>query len=112
MNLRIGSEMLFALGRRYPRLPMAFLRAMPLRLLHALRGPGLRETFRTATRAPWYRDAFAAARVDAARARRPEDLGGFFSRPGVLRPRPRPPLPGPPGLPIRSSGPPGPGPPV
>ncbi len=104
MNLRLGSDMLFALGRRYPRLPVAFLRAMPLRLLHALRGPGLRETFRTATRAPWYRDAFAAARVDAARARRPEDLGGFFLTPEVLKTRPEALLAGTPELAIESSG--------
>ena len=48
MNLRAASELLFALGRRYPKLPPAFLRAMPLPLLYALRAPALRETFRTA----------------------------------------------------------------
>src|SRR3989475_12265667 len=88
MNLQLVSEVLFTLGRRYPRLPMAFLRAMPLGLLHALRAPGLRETFRTAARAPWYRDAFAAARIDVGRARRPEDLGEFFLTPEVLKTRP------------------------
>ena len=41
MNLRAGSEILFALGRRYPKLPPAFLCALPLPLLHALRAPGL-----------------------------------------------------------------------
>ena len=104
MNLRLGSDMLFALGRRYPRLPVAFLRAMPLRLLHALRAPGLRETFRTATRAPWYRDAFAAARVDVGRARRPEDLGGFFLTPEVLKTRPEALLTEAPELAVESSG--------
>jgi phenylacetate-coenzyme A ligase PaaK-like adenylate-forming protein len=77
MNLRVGSELIFALGRRYPRLPVAFLRALPLPLLHALRAPALRETLRIAARAPWYRDAFAAARVDLKNARRLDDLGDF-----------------------------------
>ena len=104
MNLRVGSEVLFALGRRYPRLPMAFLRAMPLELFHRLRGPGLRETFRTATRAPWYRDAFAAARVDVARARRVEDLGDFFLTPGVLKAQPEALLTAAPDLAVESSG--------
>jgi hypothetical protein len=47
VNLRVASEVLFALGRRYPRLPVAFLRAMPLSLLHALRAPALRETLQS-----------------------------------------------------------------
>src|SRR5438477_110748 len=55
MNLRIGSEILFALGRRYPRLPVAFLRAMPLPVLRALRAPAFRETRLAAARAPAYR---------------------------------------------------------
>src|SRR2546422_7219662 len=88
MNLQLVSEVLFTLGRRSPRLPFAFLRAMPLGLLHALRAPGLRATFRVAARASYYRDAFAAARVDVARARRPEDLGDFYLTPGVLKTRP------------------------
>ena len=104
MNLRAGSEALFALGRRYPRLPLAFLRAMPLPLLHALRGPGLRETFRAAARAPWYRDAFAAARVDVGGARRPEDLGAFFLTPEILKTRPEALLAASPELAIESSG--------
>src|SRR6185503_2838636 len=104
MNLRAGSEILFALGRRYPRLPLAFLRAVPLPLLHALRAPGLRETFRVAARAPWYRDAFATARVDARRARRPEDLGGFYLTPEVLKTRPEALVTGPAELAIESSG--------
>ena len=104
MNLRAASELLFALGRRYPRLPPAFLRAMPLSLLHALRAPALRETFLAATRAPWYRDAFVAARVDVARARRPEDLGSFFLTPEILKTRPEALLAGTPELAIESSG--------
>src|SRR3989454_11333741 len=88
MNLQLVSEVLFTLGRRSPRLPFAFLRAMPLGLLHALRSPGLRETIRVAARASYYRDAFAARRVDVARARRPEDLGDFYLTPGILKTRP------------------------
>src|SRR5260370_16428149 len=104
MNLRLGSEVLFALGRRSPRLPLAFLRALPLSLLHALRAPGLRETFRVAARAPYYRDAFAAARIDAARVRRPEDLGDFVLTPDVLKTRPDAPVAGTPAMGIVSSG--------
>jgi len=88
VNLKLASEALFALGRRHPGLPFAVVRALPLGVVHALRAPGLRETFRVAARAPYYRDAFAAARVDAGRARRPEDLGGFFLTPDVLKTRP------------------------
>src|SRR3989449_7786139 len=104
MNLRIGSEILFALGRRYPRLPMAFLRAMPLGLLHALRAPARPVSFRTPTRALGSRDACAAARVDVGRARRPEDLGDFFLTPEVLKTRPEALLTGPPELAVESSG--------
>src|SRR5262245_59053829 len=104
MNLRAGSEILFALGRRYPKLPVAFLRALPLPLLHALRAPGVRETFRIAARAPWYHDTFAAARVDVARARRPEDLGDFFLTPEVLKTRPEALVTEAPELAIESSG--------
>ena len=104
MNLQLVSKILFALGRRFPRLPFAFLRAMPLGLLHALRAPGLRATFRVAARASYYRDAFAAARVDAARARRPEDLGDFYLTPGVLKTRPEALVTGTAELAIESSG--------
>src|SRR2546425_12785097 len=88
MTLQLVSEVLFTLGRRSPRLPFAFLRAMPLGLLHALRAPGLRATFRVAAHASYYRDAFAAMRVNVARARRPEDLGDFYLTPGILKTRP------------------------
>src|SRR3989440_4822760 len=107
MNLRLVSDILFALGRRAPRLPFALLRAMPLGLLHALRSPGLRESFRAAARASYYRDAFAAARADVARARRPEDLGDFYLTPEVLKTRPEALVAGAPGLGLESSGPPG-----
>src|SRR5207249_2140104 len=70
----------------------------------ALRAPGLRETFRVATRASYYRDAFAAAHVDVARARRPEDLGDFYLTPEVLKTRPEALLAGTPELAIESSG--------
>ena len=104
MNLQLVSEILFALGRRFPRLPFAFLRAMPLGLLHALRAPGLRATFRVAARASYYRDAFAAMRVDAARARRAEDLGDFYLTPRVLKTRPEALVTGTAELAIESSG--------
>ena len=104
MNLAIFSDTLFALGRRWPRFPMAMLRAMPLPLLHALRAPGLAATLRHACRAPFYREAFARAGVDARRARRPEDLGEFFLTPEVLKSRPESLLCGTPHLAIESSG--------
>src|SRR5205823_2038215 len=108
-NLQLVSEALFTLGRRAPRLPFAFLRALPLGLVHALRAPGLRETFRVAARASYYRDAFAAARVDVARARRPEDLGDFYLTPEVLKTRPETLVAGAPGLALESPGATGPG---
>ncbi|MBI2564278.1 MAG: phenylacetate--CoA ligase family protein [candidate division NC10 bacterium] len=104
MNSAGLSDLIFALGRRYPRLPFALLRALPLGLLHALRAPGLRETFRVAARAPWYRDAFAAAGVDSRCVRRPEDLGDFYLTPEVLKTRPEALLAGTPELAIESSG--------
>jgi phenylacetate-CoA ligase len=104
MNVGLGSEILFALGRHHPRLPVAFLRALPLPLLHALRTPALRETLRVATRAPWYRDAFAAARIDVTRVRRLQDLGDFFLTPQILKTRPEALLTGPAELAIESSG--------
>src|SRR5437762_4598936 len=104
MSLQLLSDVIFGLGRRAPRLPCALLRAMPLGLLHALRAPGLRETFRVAARASYYRDAFAAARIDIARARRPEDLGGFFLTPEVLKTRPEALLTATPELAVESSG--------
>src|SRR2546427_11076978 len=104
MNLHLVSEVLFALGRRSPRLPFAFLRAMPLGLLHALRSPGLRETIRVAAGASYYRDAFAAMRVDVARARRPEHLGDFYLTHGILKTRPDALATGPTELAIDGSG--------
>src|SRR3989441_428181 len=104
MNLQLVSDIVFALSRRAPRAPFALLRAMPPALLHALRAPGLRDTFRVATRASYYRDAFAAAHVDVARARRPEDLGDFYLTPEVLKTRPEALLAGTPELAIESSG--------
>src|SRR3989442_1444170 len=104
MNLHLVAEILVALGRRSPRAPFALLRAMPPGLLRALGAPGLRETFRVATRASYYRDAFAAARVDVARARRPEDFGDFYLTPEVLKTRPEALVAGTPELAIESSG--------
>lgn len=104
MNLALFSELVFAIGRRYPRFPAGLLRAMPLRAVHAMRRPGLRATFRHALRSGFYRDAFARAGVDPRRARRPEDLGDFFLSPDVLKRHPEALLCGEPELAIESSG--------
>ena len=104
MNLATLSQLVFAIGRRYPRFPLAFLRAMPAPLLHAMRRPGLSETFRLASRAPFYRDAFARAGIDPKRVRSPEELGDFFLTPEVLKTRPESLLCGTPELAIESSG--------
>jgi phenylacetate-CoA ligase len=104
MNLTAVPELMFAAGRRYPRLPLALLRATPLAVTHALRQPGLRATLRRAMRAPAYREGFARAGVDPRRARRPEDLGDFFLTPDVLKARPEALLCGQPDLAIESSG--------
>src|SRR5437899_540742 len=102
MTLSRLSDVLFALGRRSPRAPLALLRTMPLSLLHALRRPGFRATLRHARRAPFYREAFAD--VDLARIRAPHDLGDFFLTPDVLKTRPETLLCGRPHLAIESSG--------
>src|SRR5207247_8746439 len=80
------------------------LAARPPGLLHARRAPGLRAPSRGAARASYYRDAFAAARVDVARARRPEDLGDFYLTPEVLKTRPEALLAATPELAVESSG--------
>src|SRR2546425_4395273 len=90
--------------RRPPRSTLFPYTTLFRSLLRALCAPGLRETFRVATRASYYRDAFAAARVDVARARRPEDLGDFYLTPEVLKTRPEALLAGTPELAIESSG--------
>ena len=104
MNLRFVSELVFMAGRRAPRFPLAMLRAMPLRALHAMREPGLRATFRHALRSSFYRDAFARAGIDARRVRRPEDLGDFFLASDVVKRCPEALLCGQPELAIESSG--------
>lgn len=104
MNLAGFSRLMFRIGRSSPRFPLTLLRAMPLGLLHAMRRPGLRETFCLASRSPFYRDAFARAGIDAAHARCPEELGDFFLTPDVLKTRPESLLCGTPELAIESSG--------
>ena len=104
MNLVFLSELTFSIGRRYPRFPLGFLRAMPLSMIHVLRRPGLRGTFRQAAHAPFYRDAFARAGIDWKHARTPEDLGDFFLTPDVLKTSPESLLCGIPELAIESSG--------
>jgi phenylacetate-CoA ligase len=98
------SRALFAVGRRAPRVPLAFLRALPPPLLDRVRALGFRETLRTARRAPYYRDAFARAGIDPRRVRTPLDLGDFFLTPSVLRTQPESLLCGEPELAIESSG--------
>ncbi len=104
MTATWASEALFALGRRWPALPLAVVRALPPAVLHALRAPALRRTLREAARAPHYREAFAAAGVDAARARRPEDLGEFRLTAEALKRDPTRLVCGRPELAIESSG--------
>ncbi len=104
MTLTMFSELLFAAGRLVPRAPAAVLRAMPLSALHALRAPGLRATLARAARAPFYREAFARAGIDARALRRPEDLGDFFLTPEVVKSRPESLLCATPELAIESSG--------
>ena len=104
MRATILSEALFAAGRQWPGLPLAFLRAMPLPMLHTLRGPGLRATLRGALRAPFYREALAARGVNLARVRGLKDLGDFFLTPDVLKQQPERLLCGTPDLAIESSG--------
>jgi phenylacetate-CoA ligase len=104
MNVTGLSDLMFLVGRRYPAFPLALLRRLPLAFLQAMRGPGFRDVLRCAMRSDYYRDAFARAGVDPARARRPEDLGDFFLPARVLKTCPERLLCGAPELAIESSG--------
>lgn len=104
MNLSAFSRVIFAVGSRYPRFPLTLLRAMPLSLLQAMRRPGLRATLRWASRARFYRDAFARAGADPTIAGSPEELGEFFLTPEVLKTQPESLLCEAPELAIESSG--------
>ena len=104
MRVTALSDALFAAGRRFPGLPMAALRTMPIGMLHVLRAQGVRTTIRQAQRAPFYRDAFRAAGIDARRARRVEDLGDFFLDRDVVKQQPERLVCGTPDLAIESSG--------
>jgi phenylacetate-CoA ligase len=104
MTAALLSDLVFAVGRRWPRVPLALLRALPLPVLHALRAPGLRATFRAAAGAPYYRQAFRQAGIDPRRLRRPGDLGEFFLTPDVLKGAPESLLSGTPDLAVESSG--------
>jgi phenylacetate-CoA ligase len=104
VKLTAVSEVMFALGRQWPAVPLAVMRALPLDVVHRLRAPGLRATFRQATRASFYRDAFAAAGVEPRSLRTPEDLGTFFLTPEVVKQRPESLLCAAPELAIESSG--------
>ena len=102
MRLAGFSELLFAVGRRAPRVPLAVMRATPLGVLHAMRRPGFRTTVRRARAAPAYRDLLAG--IDVSRVRGPEDLGDFFLTSDVLKTRPESLLCGTPELAVESSG--------
>ncbi|MBI2524596.1 MAG: phenylacetate--CoA ligase family protein [Candidatus Rokubacteria bacterium] len=104
MNVTAVSRLLFGVGRRVPRFPLAALRTLPLPLLHALREPGLRATLRRASRAPYYREGFRSAGLDPDAVRRLGDLGDFFLTPEVLKRQPERLLCGAPDLAIESSG--------
>jgi phenylacetate-coenzyme A ligase PaaK-like adenylate-forming protein len=104
MSPSLPADLVSAVGRRYPRVPLALLRRTPLAVVHALRRAGLRTTFRQALRSPFYRDAFARAGIDLGRARGPGDLGDFFLTSDVLKTAPERLLCGTPDLAIESSG--------
>jgi phenylacetate-CoA ligase len=104
MSLAGLSTLLFRLGRRRPRLPLALLRVVPLDLLHRARQPGFRETLRWASRAAFYRDEFTRRGVDLRRIRRPDELGDFFLTPEVLKSRAESLLSASPELAIESAG--------
>ena len=104
MNLALLSRALFAVGRRSPAVPVAFVKALPPAVLSRIRALGFRETIRAARRAPYYRDAFARAGIDLRRVHSPSDLGEFFLTPTVLKTRPESLLCGEPDVAIESSG--------
>lgn len=104
MTFTLFSELIFAVGRRYPGFPLALLRRMPPAALRAMRAGGLRATFRRAARSRFYGESFRRAGIDPRRTRRPEDLGEFYLTPDVLKSRPEALLCGTPELAIESSG--------
>jgi phenylacetate-CoA ligase len=104
MRLTALSEVLFAAGRRFPGLPLAALRTMPLGMLHALRAQGVRTTIRQAQQAPYYRDAFRAGGIDVRKVRRVDDLGDFFLERDVVKQQPERLVCGTADLAIESSG--------
>jgi phenylacetate-CoA ligase len=104
VNLSAVSRALFAVGRRSPQVPVAFLKALPPAALERIRAMGFRDTIRTARRSAFYRDAFARAGVDPRRVRTPADLRDFFLTPRTLKTQPEALLCGEPDLAIESSG--------
>lgn len=104
MSPALFSDVLFTLARRFPRLPLVVLRAVPLRIIHGLRAIAFRQTVRRARRSAFYREAFARAGVDRASRWRPQDLGGFFLTADTVRRQPEALLCGEPELAIESSG--------
>jgi len=102
MDATLFSEALFAVGRRFPRVSLALLRALPPAVLRTMQGVGFRRTLKTVQASPYYRTALAG--VDLRRARRPADLGDFFLTPDVVKSRGRDLVCGRPELAIESSG--------
>jgi phenylacetate-CoA ligase len=99
------STLLFRLARSHPGLPLRFVKALPLSLLHALRGIAFRRVVALAAeRSAYYREEFARLGLDPRRIRRPEDLGEFFVTPELLKTRPEALLCGDPDLALESSG--------
>ena len=93
------------MGRRYPRLPLAFLRALPLPLLYdAARAGAARDVPDRRARPLVSRRASRPRASTARRVRRPEDLGDFFLTPEVLKTRPEALVTGTAELAIESSG--------
>ncbi len=59
MNFTGLSEMVFKAGRSRPHLTLSIIRALPLRLIYALRKPGLKESLHRASHISFFREEFA-----------------------------------------------------
>jgi phenylacetate-CoA ligase len=102
MDFTPFADVLFAVGRRQPRVPLALLRALPRAALARMQAAGLRRTLRIAQASAYYRSALAS--IDVTRVRRPADLGDFFLTSDVVKTCPRELLCATPELAIESSG--------
>ncbi len=104
MNFAALSNFGFKVGQRHPQLILPFLRALPLKFIRSMRGPGFRRTLTAASRLPYYQDAFAKACIDVKRIRRPEDMGDFFLTSDVVKQQAKSLVCGTPELAVESSG--------